>query len=82
SMIEAHRDAYRAEEVRMKAAFDKVAATGQATGAFTAEWRSLDSYHLASAVQLLLPAARSADLVIASQADRDWDGTVMLDFPD
>ena len=81
SMIEAHRDAYRAEESRMRKLFD-VAVQGAAAGAYTAEWRSLDAYQLASAVQLILPVARASDLIVVSQADVNWDGTVALDFPD
>jgi nucleotide-binding universal stress UspA family protein len=81
SMIEAHRDAYRAEENRMRKLFD-VAVQGAPSGAYTAEWRSLDAYQLASAVQLILPVARASDLIVVSQADVNWDGTVALDFPD
>lgn len=82
AMIEAHRDAYKAEEARMRKIFDKATQEACAPGTFSSEWRSLDAYSLASAVQLIIPIARSSDLVVASQADRDWDGTVMLDFPD
>lgn len=82
SLIEAHRDAYRAQEVRMKAAFEAATQTEVAPGGFTAEWRSLDAFHLASAVQMILPLARACDLVLASQADPDWEQTVMLDFAD
>ena len=82
SMIEAHRDAYRIEEARMRQAFETATQHTSAPGHFTAEWRSLDSYHLASAIQMILPVARASDLIVVSQADRNWDGTVMLDFPD
>ena len=82
SMIEAHRDAYRIEEARMRKAFEFATHESNAPGSFTAEWRSVDSYHLASAIQMILPVARASDLVIVSQADKNWDGTVMLDFPD
>ena len=82
AIIEAHRDAYRLEEARMKAVFDKTTQTSASPGSFTAEWRSLDAYHLASAVQMILPLARAADLIIASQADEQWEHSLMLDFPD
>ncbi|MEQ1696510.1 MAG: universal stress protein [Hyphomicrobiaceae bacterium] len=82
SMIEAHRDAYRIEEARMRSAFEKATQDSSALGQFTAEWRSVDSYHLASAIQMILPIARASDLIVASQADKNWDGTMMLDFPD
>lgn len=82
AVIEAHRDAYRLEEKRMKAAFELATQEQASPGAFTAEWRSVDAGHVASAIQVIMPVARSADLVIASQTDPDWSGTVMLDFPD
>lgn len=82
SMIEAHREAYRIEEARMRAAFEMATREATSPGQFTAEWRSVDSYHLASAIQMILPIARASDLIIAGQADKNWDGTMMLDFPD
>ena len=82
SMIEAHREAYRVEESRMRNAFETATQEANAPGSFTAEWRSVDSCHLASAIQMILPVARASDLVIVSQADKNWDGSVMLDFPD
>lgn len=82
SIIEAHREAYRAEEARMRQVFETATQEAAAPGQFTAEWRSVDSYHLASAIQMVLPVARACDLIIAGQADNNWDGTVMLDFPD
>ena len=82
AVIEAHRDAYRLQEARMKTAFDHATQESTAPGAFTAEWRSLDAYHLASASQMIMPLARAADLVLAAQSDPNWDGTVMLDFPE
>ena len=82
AIIEAHRDAYHLEEARMKAVFDKATQTSASPGSFTAEWRSLDAYRLASAIQMILPLARAADLIIASQADEQWEHSLMLDFPD
>jgi len=82
AMIEAHRDAYRAEEVAMRHVFDKATQDASASGSFTAEWRNLDAYSLASAVQLIIPTGRASDLIVVSQDDKDWDGTIMLDFAD
>jgi nucleotide-binding universal stress UspA family protein len=82
SLIEAHRDAYRLEERRMKLAFESATQKECSQGAFKAEWRSVDAGHLASSIQVIMPIARTCDLVIASQADPDWSSTVMLDVPD
>lgn len=82
SMIDAHRNAYRQREARMKVAFDNATQVQATPGSFTAEWRSLDAYDLASAIQMIMPLARAADLIIASQADPNWEGTIMLDFAD
>jgi nucleotide-binding universal stress UspA family protein len=82
AMIEAHREAYRLQETKMKAAFERITGEAVSPGAFTAEWRSLDAYHLGSAIQMIMPVARASDLVMVSQADPNWETTVMLDFPD
>lgn len=82
AIIESHRDAYRLEEARMKALFEKVTGEQPQLGAFTAEWRSIDAGTLPTAAEALLPVARSVDLVIASQADPKWNSSHMLDVPD
>jgi len=45
------------------------------------EWRAITSQRR-DACDIVLEHARSADLVIASQADPEWDLTGVLDFPD
>lgn len=82
AIIEAHRDAYRAEEVRMKALFDAVLVAAAADGGFSTEWLSLDAGTRATAADVLLPEARAADIVVASQPDPDWPNSHMLDVPD
>jgi nucleotide-binding universal stress UspA family protein len=82
SVIDAHRDAYRLEEKRMKTVFDTATSEAAAPGAFTAEWRSVDAGHLASGIQVMMPVARTCDLIIASQVDQDWSSSTMLDFAD
>jgi nucleotide-binding universal stress UspA family protein len=82
ALIETHRDAYRLEEQRMKVVFENATREHVAVGDCTAEWRSVDSGHLASGIQVVMPVARTCDLVIASQADPDWSSTTMLDYPD
>lgn len=65
------------ELAKLKATFDD-ATRGRA---FVAEWRGLGpiSYDLASVV---LEHGRAADLIVASQADPDWEMSAMFDFPD
>ena len=80
-LMQSHRDAYRRQEQRMKAAFDR--ATGEAAEpGLTAEWRSLDAGFNATAADVLMSVASAVDLNIASQADANWPGTHVLDVPD
>jgi nucleotide-binding universal stress UspA family protein len=63
---------------------DDIAATFAritANQAFVAEWRALKVPHvdLASAV---LDHARSVDLIVAGQADPDWEQSPLMDFPE
>ncbi|MCB1548493.1 MAG: universal stress protein [Hyphomicrobiaceae bacterium] len=76
-VITAHRDFCRQEAERIKAAFDKATA-GQS---FVAEWR-LNEELEADVGDVVMQHGRAADLIIASQADADWDRTVLLDVPD
>ncbi len=73
------RQAFRDEAKRIEAAFDK-AMLGRAV---VAEWRLLEPGrdHLGPA-EAVIEQARTADLVIASQADESWDYSLLLDFPD
>lgn len=82
ALIETHRDAYRVEEARMKTMFQNVTQDAASPGSFTAEWRSIDTEIVATVFDTLLTLARTADLIIASQASPSWSGSSMLDFPD
>jgi nucleotide-binding universal stress UspA family protein len=82
SVVDAHREAYRREEQRMKIAFDAATNQQAAPGSFTAQWRSLDAGHLASGIQVMMPVARTCDLIIASQTDQNWPSSTLLDFAD
>jgi nucleotide-binding universal stress UspA family protein len=67
-----------AEDVdRTRKAFD--AAT--ANQPVVCEWRAVTSQRR-DACEIVLEHARAADLVIASQADPDWDLSSILDFPE
>ena len=47
---------------------------------FVGEWRSVTSER-GDPAKIVIARAHAADLVIASQADPQWDFSVMLDFP-
>ena len=81
-MIETHRDAYRIEEARMKALFETATQDTASPGSFTAEWRSVDTGIHQTVFDVIVPAARTADLVVASQADPKWLSTGMMDIAD
>jgi nucleotide-binding universal stress UspA family protein len=67
-----------AEDIdKTRKAFD--AAT--ANQAVVCEWRAITSQRR-DACEIVLEHARAADLVIASQADPDWDLSTILDFPE
>lgn len=65
------------EKDRIKSLFD--AATGQQT--FVSEWRSITSERTDPAA-IVMEHGRAADLIVASQADPDWDLSPILDFPE
>src|SRR5262245_47353667 len=48
---------------------------------FVAEWRALKVPHVDLA-PVVMDHGRAADLIIAGQADRDWDLSPLLDFPE
>jgi nucleotide-binding universal stress UspA family protein len=73
-MIDAHREAYRAEETRCMSIFQN-ATSGQN---IQAEWRTLDAGALPVA-EIVIEQARTADLIVANQADEDWPSSEMLD---
>lgn len=71
------RGAIKTEEEAIKATFMEA----MANQPFTTEWRSISSEHRDPA-DTVIAQARSADLVIASQADPGWQLADILDFPD
>ncbi len=67
----------RDETARIKTQFDH--ATGQQQ--FVSEWRSVTTERRDPA-EIIMEHGRAADLIIASQADPNWDLSPILDFPD
>ncbi|MGE8943520.1 universal stress protein [Leptospira interrogans] len=67
----------RDETARIKTQFDD--ATGQQQ--FVSEWRSVTTERRDPA-EIIMEHGRAADLIIASQADPNWDLSPILDFPD
>lgn len=79
SALEAGRKRYHDEAQRIKATFEE-AMRGRA---LKSEFRLLETRHgYRDCAELVIEQARSADLVIAAQADKSWDDSEMLDFPD
>jgi nucleotide-binding universal stress UspA family protein len=75
--VDAHCQLYREENPAMREAFeDSVRGRG-----FTAEWRDDDARAL-PAIECVLPYARTADLIVASQTDPMWLGSGQLDIAD
>jgi len=48
---------------------------------FVAEWRALEVHHVDLA-SVVMDHGRCADLIMAGQADPDWDLSPLLDFPE
>lgn len=65
------------EADRIKSQFEE--ATAQHT--FVSEWRSITSER-ADPASIVMAHGRTTDLIIASQADPDWDLSSILDFPE
>jgi nucleotide-binding universal stress UspA family protein len=75
--VEEHRTRYRADMTALKDAF--VTAT---TGCdFPTEWREADA-GLITAANAIVGHARTADLFVTSQQDREWEYSNMLEEPD
>jgi nucleotide-binding universal stress UspA family protein len=76
-MIKASLGTFREEAKRVRAAFE------QATEglAFVSEWRSVDARDPGVA-ETIMDHGRVTDLIIASQRDRDWDFSMLLDEPE
>jgi nucleotide-binding universal stress UspA family protein len=75
-IIDEHTKAYRAENPAMKAAFENAAHAQNVT----AEWREEDAGS-STVPRIMMRHARIADLVVASQTNRDWTGSLDLDIP-
>lgn len=79
SMIEAGRKSFREEAARIKAAFEGA----MAGSALNTEWRLIESRSgYRDCASLAIEQARTADLVIASQNDPEWEYSSMLEFPE
>jgi nucleotide-binding universal stress UspA family protein len=76
-MITASLDTFREEAKRIQAAFEK-AVGGHALGA---EWRLVEPEGTGVA-ETIMHHGCTADLIIASQRDRNWDFTALLDEPE
>lgn len=76
-VVDTHCQAYYQESPKMKAAFEAAAEARN----FVAEWCELDAGST-SVANVALQRARAADLIIASQSDSEWPGTVHLDVAD
>jgi nucleotide-binding universal stress UspA family protein len=76
-VVDGHCELYRAENPAMRAAFES-ATRGRS---FVAEWRDDDAGGFGVA-DCVLPYAHAADLVVASQTDREWPGSEWLDIAD
>lgn len=76
-LVDEHCQLYREENPAMRAAFDD-AVRGRG---LVAEWQDGDAGALGVA-DCVVPYARSADLVIASQTDPAWPGSNCLDIAD
>jgi nucleotide-binding universal stress UspA family protein len=76
-MIKASLGTFRAEANRVQAAFEK-ATRGLA---FSTEWR-LEDARSPGVAETIMDHGRLTDLIIASQRDRDWDFSMLLDEPE
>ena len=75
--VDQHREAYGIEIATLKQKFEQ-ATRGET---FTAEWREADA-SFGTVAGTILDHARTADLVVASQADPDWRFSSMLEEPE
>ncbi|RTL72226.1 MAG: universal stress protein [Hyphomicrobiales bacterium] len=79
SVIEAGRRSFREEAERIKAAFE----AAMKGSALTTEWRLVESRSgYRDCASLAVEQARTADLVIASQSDPEWEYASMLEYPE
>jgi nucleotide-binding universal stress UspA family protein len=76
-IFDAHCERYRQENAAMRRQFEE--ATAART--ISAEWRGAEAGSL-GVVEVVLEHARAADLVVASQTDREWPASQWLDVAD
>jgi nucleotide-binding universal stress UspA family protein len=76
-IVDAHCEGYRQENSAMRQHFKQATAASS----FTAEWRDADAGSF-PVIDVVLEHARAADLVVASQTDRDWPASGWLDVAD
>jgi nucleotide-binding universal stress UspA family protein len=76
-IVDAHCELYRADNPAMRVAFE----TATRGRGFVSEWRDDDAGAFGVA-DCVLPYAHAADLVVASQTDREWPGSDRLDIAD
>lgn len=74
--VDEHRKAYQGELARLKRAFGAATSDLQRPG----EWREVDA-GLGTTAAALIQVARTADLVVAAQADREWPSSALLEDP-
>lgn len=78
-LIESGRQAFRDEAHRIGAIFEK-ATRGRP---LVAEWRVVEPPHdHPGPAETVVEHARVMDLVVAAQADEEWDLSLLLDFPE
>ena len=76
-IVDAHCELYRQENAVMRRQFEDATA-GRS---FTAEWRDADAGPF-GVVDVVLDHGRAADLIVASQTDREWAASEWLDVAD
>lgn len=78
-LIESGRQAFRAEAKRIGELFEK-ATRGRS---LVPEWRVVEPPHdHPGPAEIVIEHARTADLVVAGQADAAWEYSLLLDFPE
>ena len=78
-ILQTGRQSFRDEAKRCAAAFE----TATKGRAIVAEWRVVEpSSNHPGPAEAVIEQARAADLVIASQADENWEYSLLLDFPE
>jgi nucleotide-binding universal stress UspA family protein len=77
SLIKKYLEPFREEAARIRATFESATRNRP----FVSEWRLLEARHR-SLLDALLGLSRTADLIVASQRDRDWPLSPILDCPE